>query len=253
MDYLRLGLTGISAAEVSLVSTLFRLHRVDPSFIWTLASEPPFDALLADINCSPDQYEALKGAGTKLMRLGGIDCAGPDTLPRPIRSDLLVRWLNSIEVEILHSSRDPFASTSVDSLQGHNSLSPRTLAPMREQAKTTPAPAAVPAHLRQKLRRWPTAALLAGEVNRIRMATMLSRRPLSVVELSNATRVPVEECSAFWAQLQAASLLETVASPTLTETSAVTMPSEPSTQPTPSKARGIGRSLLQSIRHRFGL
>lgn len=253
MDYLRLGLTGISAAEVSLVSTLFRLHRVDPSFIWTLASEPPFDALLVDIDCSAEQYEGLKGAGTQLMRLGGIDCALPDTLPRPIRSDLLVRWLNSIEVEILHSSRDPFASTSVDSLQGHSSLSPRTGAPIRERAKTVPAPLAVPTHLRQKLRRWPSAALLAGEVNRIRMATMLSRRPLSVVELSNATRVSVEECSAFWAQLQAASLLETVTAPTSTVTPAETTPSGPPTLPTASKARGIGRALLQSIRHRFGL
>lgn len=257
MDYLRFGAVGLSAAEDALIATLFRLHRVDRSFIWTLVTAAPYDALLIDVRCGNDAFEHLLSPSTKTQRLGDIDSEQPGELPRPIRSDLLVRWLNSIEIEILHGSRDPFASTTMESRLGPSSQGPRSRLPVSTPAPTSsPTPASAPRpvaaarlaelapHARWKLRRWPGHALLGADVNRIRMATMLTRRPLSVQDLSAATGVTEIQCEQFVGALHLAGLID-AAAPT-------------PAQPTPAAAaaptaRGIGRSLLRSIRQRFGL
>lgn len=250
MDFLRFGAVGLSSAEDALVATLFRLHRVDPSFIWTRATEAPFDALLIDSRCDADAYEHLMGRDTQIVRLGDIDSALPGQLPRPIRSDLLVRWLNSIEIQILHGSKDPFASTSIESRLGPHSHAPRSILPV-------PATPAVPtAHLpvlnpgtRVKLRRWPSHALLGGDVSRIRMATMLSRRALTLEDLVAATGVATHHCLQFVGALRHAGLLE-MAVPEIAPTPALPAAAAKDQSPT---TRGIGRSLLRSIRQRFGL
>jgi hypothetical protein len=248
MDQLRLGLMGLSAAEDALVATLFRLHRVDTSFIWSLTTKPPFDALLVDASCASDQCVPLMGTGTKLMRLGAMNGLVPGTMPRPIRSDLLLRWLNAVEVDILHNGRDPLVLTTTQSLPV--SIDMAALAPVRKEDAARHAPAlSLPSGARVKLRRWPPAGLLRGDVNRLRMATMLSRRPLSTQELATATRVLPEQCMAFVQLLHETGLLESLAvtaPATLVQTEAKTAAATPAT-------RGIGRSLLKSLRHRFGL
>lgn len=261
MEYLRFGAVGLSSAEDTLIATLFRLHRVDPSFIWTLVTAPPYDALLVDARCGAAAFEHLLSASTKTQRLGDIDSEQPGELPRPIRSDLLVRWLNSIEIEILHGSRDPFASTTMESRLGPSSQVPRSRLPM-----STPTPTPVPTagsappvaaaravglapHARWKLRRWPGHVLLGGDVNRIRMATMLSRRPLSVQDLSAATGVTEGQCEQFVGALHLAGLID-AAAPTPAQPAPALSTGAATAAPT---ARGIGRSLLRSIRQRFGL
>lgn len=261
MDALRLGLIGLSSAEDALVATLFRLHRVDPTFIWQLTTVPPFDALLVDATCHSSEFDHLLGMNTKLMKMGAIDSEHPDELPRPVRSHVLVRWLNSIEVEILHSSGDQFASTGIQSRHSnswldHDADSGRSAPIARPVFGSTPSDR-VPAGARFKLRRWPAHAFLEGDVNRIRMATMLSRRALSVGDLSASTLVPDSQCEKFLRELLDARLLEEVIPTATAGKPPLAVPDQPGDNrrvPLPeTKSRGIGQSLLRSIRKRFGI
>lgn len=262
MDALRLGLIGLSSAEDSLIATLFRLHRVDPSFIWALATQPPYDALLVDSACKANEFEHLMGLDTKLMRLGPIGSEEPGELARPIRSDYLIRWLNTIEVEILHSSGDQFASTGIQSRHSRSWLDSdagtgRRQPVIVEGQNERPHSHALPDGGRFKLLRWPTGPLLSGDVNRIRMATMLSRRSLTVQDLNATTQVADGACKVFLQELHDAGLLEVV-TPNPTSEAAGVAQVDAKTQggmaPLPeAKARGVGRSLLRSIRKRFGI
>lgn len=262
MDALRLGLIGLSSAEDALVATLFRLHRVDPSFIWQLATAPPFDALLVDAACHPSEFDHLLGMNTKLMKLGEIDSDRPDELPRPVRSHVLVRWLHSIEVEILHSSGDQFASTGIQSRHSMSWQDPETthggrLAPRPGPGPEAVSPARLTAGARFKLRRWPPHSYLNGDVNRVRMATMLSRRALSVRDLSASTLVPDSQCENFLRELLNAQLLdEVIPAPAAFKPAGPdadrSTPAAQTSMPEP-KSRGIGQSLLRSIRKRFGI
>src|SRR5690606_22454767 len=104
MDTLKLGLLGLPEPEARLVATLFRLHGVERSFIWSLASDGPFDAVLVDAALPEAEWRAAVGEGVPVRRLlaVGVPSAGADEMARPIRSDRLVDWLNSVEVQILH-------------------------------------------------------------------------------------------------------------------------------------------------------
>jgi hypothetical protein len=250
MNFLKLGLVGLSSAEEALVATLFRLHGVDPSFIWTLASVEPFDALLVDTQSYDAACARWKGRKTHIMRLGPLTGDADGVLSRPIRSDLLLRWLNSIEVEILHGGQDPFASTV--SASAFSSLHWKVSSFFgigQEDAlhvfKT--------GGCTFKLRRWPTPDLLKGDVHRIRMATMLSRRHLKLNELSSLCRMPEVKCEEFVKELYKSQLLDEGAS----VASVIRATPSPTVEVSPTriepKARGLGVSLIASIRKRFGI
>lgn len=273
MDSLKLGLVGLSAAEESLVQTLFRLHKVDPSFIWTLAAAPPFDALLVDAGCDPLSYQALRGRETAVKVLGRLHDDAEGVMPRPIRSDLLVHWLNSIEVGILHGGHDQFASTAGDQPSqgagsGWRSSRLRWKVSSLLGIETGDAVDAFAAgECLFKLKRWPSPDLLMGDVNRIRIATLLSRKHLGLKDLVSLSRVPADKCSTFVRALFKEQLLESkpvaVAAKSAAPMAAavVTMTSsdagdehESSSAPsTPPRTRGLGSSLIASIRKRFGI
>lgn len=258
MELLKLGLVGLPPAEASLIATLFRLHKVEPSFIWTLATMPPFDALLVDAECEEALFLPLKGAGTRVARLGADANGASDRLSRPIRSDLLVRWLNAIEVEILHGGQDQFSSTLSTSKASHKGDEPMQTRPppvTRPAEVLAPAPTVATGARTFKLRRWPSQELLKGDVNRIRMATLLSRRPLQVAELVSLSRVPESRCVAFVDALLNARLVDSTDLPAPNGAGALgrspAAPSRPAVAP--PKARGVGASLIASIRKRFGI
>lgn len=273
MDTLKLGLAGLSLAEEALVATLFRLHRVDPSFIWALPPEGPFDALLVDVGCDERAYARWAGRKVHVMRLGRLGGEAVDgVLQRPIRSDLLVRWLNSIEVDVLHGGQDAFASTVCGAYtetrppSAFNSIFsdvPTFNAPERED----PLRAFKFGACSFKLRRWPTPDLLRGDVHRIRMATMLSRRHLKLNELCALSRLSEVKCEEFVKELYTSRFLDegvSIASVVrATPWPSAPVPTVHDVVPEPSaqvpgarvepKARGLGASLIASIRKRFGI
>lgn len=268
MDSLKLGLVGLSNAEVSLVQTLFRLHKVDLSFIWTLTAAPPFDALLVDAACKPADYQALKGKGTKLKFLGRMHDDDEGVMPRPIRSDLLLHWLNSIEVAILHGGHDQYASTASDPHSGGADAMQR-ISRLRWKVSSLLGVEVDDAldgfesgRCAFKLKRWPSPEVLQGDVNRIRIATLLSRKHLALKDVASLSRVPTERCSMVVRDLYKARLLESkdvgvVAVPAPAPALATETPgtNEVESEPlsSPSRPRGLGRPLIASIRKRFGI
>lgn len=234
---LTLGLVGLSDPECALVATLFRLHRVEPSFIWTLAGSGMVDALLVDDSVAEQDFAHRMGPRAQVMRLSphGVDREGQ--MSRPIRSDRLVGWLNSVELERLQQAPVKPAQAVA-------------LTPAVPAAVVTPAPAAVgyegPAW---RLRRWPAPALLGKDAIRIRLATMLSRRAMSLPELAALARVPLAHCQQFVTELQRQGLIDVLPS---SPTTLAPRPEARAAAAVTSTRRGVGASLIHSIRRRFG-
>jgi hypothetical protein len=261
VESLQLGVLGLSEAEERLIRTLFRLHRVDPSFIWTVATEGPFDALLVDDSLDPRSYASARGEHTQVMRLGDIHAVANDGLmPRPIRSDLLATWLNKIEVVILHQGHDAFSSTILHSR--HSRLPIPT--PSAENATVANAQPAAPSpeldSTSFKLKRWPSEALHKRDSVTIRMASMLTRRPMTIAELSEASGQSLAACRALIQMFRLQNLLNETHPPAaiperVTVQSAKTVPAEahkPRVQQQQRKSR-FGGSLIKSIRQRLGI
>ena len=241
MSNLRLGAYKLPAAEVVLIQTLFRLYSHGGDFNWTFATAPPYDALLVDgASSDADSPEVARMARSilRLTRMNGE--AGPDTLQRPIRADKLQDWLNSVSYGFQDTR--PVAQTS-------------TPASEPPPAAAAEAPAISVSPVRFKLRRWPPAALLRSDPNRIRMATVLSRRALNAAELSSISGQSVGDCQAFLQTLQTTGLVEiqqeapVAAAPANTEAS-----SRPATAAAAAVAKPtFARSLISGIRRRLGL
>lgn len=228
---LSLGLAGLSAPERALVATLFRLHRVEPGFNWTLADGGPVDALLVDESCGDQDFVHLADRHTQAMRLSAHGVEREGQMSRPIRSDRLVGWLKTVEQARL---AQPVLRPSV-------LPSPSPAVPAGGVARQ-----AEPAW---RLRRWPSPGLLGKDAMRIRLATMLSRRAMSLPELATLARVPLAHCRHFVNELQRQGLIDA-------------LPAGPAVRPdrTASRAavadastrRGVGATLIHSIRRRFG-
>lgn len=255
VDSLKLGLAGLPDAEINLISTLFRLHRVEPSFIWRLQSEPPFDALLVDASLSEDLYGHLCGLRTNVMRLSCPASKVEGEMPRPIRSDRLVAWLNSIEVGLLHGGHDGFASTAslsrsseLPSIVEQRRVKPLQPAQASEEASINTSDAT----LLYKLKRWPPTNELGKDIGRIRVATMLSRKPISLEELISLSRVSKHDCESFLRRLSQLQLLSierrSAASLDFDLLAEFTIKEE-----APKTALKGGLGLIRSIRRRFGL
>lgn len=264
MELLRLGHVGLTAAEEGLLATLFRLHGIDRSFIWALAVEPPFDALLVDAQRPEIEFRHLRGQHTCIMRLDPHGEQTGGAMPRPIRSDLLLNWLNSIELGLLHSHGDAFASTA-----HHSEIEPPSappplhvpaVPPVVVQVVAAPVAASLPPGWTQRddnteyrLKRWPPAALLNKDVSRVRVATMVSRRAMSLQEASDLSRIPAARCEEYlleWARHGLVSLHNRPAEPLR-----IDEPERPDpTAHARANARhGFGTSLIRSIRKRFGI
>lgn len=234
MKSLQLGLVGLTDPEHSLVATLFRLHRLEPAFIWALATSAPYDALLVDEACRLEDYRHLVGATTRVMRLSAHGMQREGEMPRPIRSDLLTAWLNAVEVDVLALRQHEAASGfhAIDTL-----ASPQALA--SDDALV-------------RLRRWPPASLLGKDAGRIRLATMLSRREMSLRELSSLARISLPQCREFLDVLLGQGLLGVSLAPAV-PVAATPCPRDSGKAGARGKtSRGVGASLIHSIRRRFG-
>ena len=182
MTNLRLGTYQLPAAEVVLVQTLFRLYAHSGDFNWTFVTAPPYDALLVDGSTGDEIAPEAALMAKSVLRLTRMNAApGPDTLQRPIRSDKLLEWLRSLQ----NGFEDTRPASWMASVPGE----PDLLEPSQPELVVSPQ--------RFKLRRWPPAALLRSDPNRIRMATILSRRALNASDLAAISGQAVAECQAF--------------------------------------------------------
>ncbi|MDO5691762.1 MAG: hypothetical protein Q4G70_04675 [Pseudomonadota bacterium] len=238
MSTLRLGAYKLPAAEVVLVQTLFRLYAHGDAFRWTFVTSPPYDALLVDGTTEEGLSSAVDGMAKAVLRLTRMNAGdAPNTLGRPIRADRLQAWLKLVEADLL----DTRATTPLDEA---TELGPATGDPAN-MAETAINP------LRFKLRRWPPAALLRADPNRIRMATLLSRRPLNAAELATISQQPLQECQAFLNTLQTTGLVD-IQRDEPAATPAAGPPAKASATPA-APAPAFARGLISGIRRRLGL
>lgn len=213
---------GLAPAEAGLARALtLLLAGSTPGFRWAFVHEGPFDALLVAAGSQPPAPARTVAA---LGERGQAPSPGMELLTRPLQADVLGAWLRRCEAGGSPGLRTDPAET------------PRAAEP---QAAVLP-----PAH-RVRLKRWPPAALLRGDPQRVRMATLLSRRPLSSDELAVLSAQPDDRCRTFLNLLQGFGLLESVA-PT-------PAPAAPPAAVPPTAARLPSRGLIHSIRRRLGL
>lgn len=224
MDKLRLGAALLPAAEVGLLRALTRLLAANPGagFRWQFVDSPPYDALVTDAGAD---LQAQRNRAPAILALCGAEkIAGPDCMPRPIKAEQLERWLTA------QQERRPVTMISPPAASAQN--------PGRAQH----------AHDRTtyRLLKWPPNMLLQNDMARVRMATLMSRRAMSVGELANMTELPAARCQTFIQSLRSIGLLQ------ITE-----IPAPPVAVGTPS-ATPSGQStsrwnLVRNIRQRLGL
>ena len=235
MSTLRLGAYKLPAAEVVLVQTLFRLYSHGDTFRWTFVTAPPYDALLVDGTTDEGMNPDVDRMAKAVLRLTRMNSGrAPNTLERPIRADRLQDWLKNTEHDLIQTR-------------------PATLLDEASLPTAAEAPAAAPVQinpLRFKLRRWPPAALLRSDPNRIRMAT-LSRRALNAAELATISQQPVQECQAFLTTLQTTGLVDVQKEPAPAPAPAAAGAPAPAAPPKPAPT--FARGLISGIRRRLGL
>ena len=237
MSTLRLGAYKLPAAEVVLVQTLFRLYAHGDAFRWTFVTAPPYDALLADGTTDEGMSPAVDAMAKAVLRLTRMNSGqAPNTLERPIRADRLQDWLKSTEHDLLQTR----PATLIEEATQPDAV---------EAEATTPAAPINP--VRFKLRRWPPAVLLRSDPNRIRMATLLSRRALNAAELATISQQPVQECQAFLTTLQTTGLVDVQKEPAPAPAPAAAGAPAPAAPPKPAPT--FARGLISGIRHRLSL
>jgi hypothetical protein len=219
MTFLRLGVHQLPTAQAGLVRALMQLlSKGSNEFRWTFAQEAPYDALIVHAE-SPDiaDPELLRKAHA-LSALVEPHCAAPpqlEALPWPLQADRLESWLTRVQ---------------------------RTLGvPEHLPASLQPQAPGEPGY---RLKRWPPDALLHGDVKRVRLATLLSRRHLAISELSQVSGQETERCRTFLQLLQNFDLLDIQ--------QATPVQRSPATSSAPSVSP-IRHSLISSIRRRLGL
>lgn len=231
---LRCGVQGLPAAEAALVRTLFKLYQHGTSdFRWALVDTPPYDAVLIDFNARSAGAMAGHEAVKALLTIGDSSLGSvPDTLARPLRSEMLEAWLLQKQ-RLFFPEGGPGLSVSSPQTSFMAASSPGS----RQEAGS------------YRLLRWPPAAILQKDPSLIRMATVLSRRPINISELARLSQQPLESAYTFLLALRTAGLLD------ITEQA----PSGGRPRPESNAPRSahsskkIERSLMSRIRLRLGL
>ncbi len=185
---LRLGAHHLVAAEAGLLRAQLRLMEVDNAadWSWVFADAPPYDAVIAQEN-SLDTARASSLYGAKAVlplidaRSGHVTTL--DALVRPLRVDHLALCLHRLQ-GLLAEHASGSEDVSQNARQGNS------------------------VDVRFKLIRWPPAQLLQNDTHRVRMATFLSRRRMSVPELAQMCHQSEGRCQTFVQLLQNFSLVE---------------------------------------------
>lgn len=221
MTTLRLGTYNLPPAEVGLLRAFFRLFTLDPGFGWTLVDEAPYDALLVDASTEAQIAEARARARVVLTVGSAASPLYPSEIQRPLRSDKLEAWLRNT-ARTLSGQATPIATTAA--------------APGGATASAS--------HQRYKLRRWPPTILLRKDPQRIRLATLMSRKPLSVGEMVALSGQSSVQCESLIGVLKAAGLLD------ITE---IALEPAAAARPEASPSRPLARGFFDIVRSKLGL
>lgn len=215
---LRVGVHQLPLPQAGLVRALVQLlSRGTANFRWTFAHEAPYDALIVDPNSADLRDPSLLTAAPALSILGpppGAASAAFTVLEWPLRAERLESWLTSVQQHVAGS-----------------------------EPQACPMNAVQVSEASYRLKRWPPQELLRDPF-RIRLATLLSRRQLSLAELVQVSGQEASRCQTFIQMLQGFGLLEV---------GAADAPDGGAESSSAAPPRAPQRGLIQSIRRRLGI
>ncbi|BEP70313.1 MULTISPECIES: hypothetical protein [Variovorax] len=212
---------GLPHREEVLLKSLIRLldHRTHQNWSWK--------AEQADLRVVGDQVALAAASPQPAVPTLTVAHADPQRGPflaLPLHTDALEVALNRLGAMVVHARGLGLAMTEV---------------PIGE-------------HEEFRMLRWPPAAVLEAPI-RLRLATLMSNRPASVLSLQQRSPATRQECADFLADLQRAGLLERAASPgVLVAASAPDSVFPDSRFPAPARDT-VQPGLLARIRNRLGL
>ncbi len=238
MTKLRLGAELLPSAEVGLVRALVQLAAANGNadLHWVFVDAPPYDALITDSSVDPS---IVQGRASAILVVGGQHQApGRDRLQRPITGEQLERWL------LAQQAARPIECAAPDIAAAQSNAAEPPWLDGPDSARPMIEPDAGDG-IAYRLVRWPPNVMLQNDRGRVRMATLMSRRPLRLSELAHITEQPVEHCLKFVQSLRSLGLLEVIA---------VSHPSASAVAEAPIDPQRANRwNLVRSIRSRLGL
>lgn len=212
---------GLQHREEVLLKSLIRLldHRTHQNWSWK--------AEQADLRVVGAQIAIAAASPQPAVPTLTVAHADPQRGPflaLPLHTDALEVVLNRLGAMVVHARGLGLAVTEV---------------PIGE-------------HEEFRMLRWPPAAVLEAPI-RLRLATLMTNRPASVLSLQQRSPATRQECADFLADLQRAGLLERPASPgVLVAASAPDSVFPDSRFPAPTRD-AVQPGLLARIRNRLGL
>ncbi len=203
---LRFSVMGLSARDEMLFKSMVRLlsHRL--RYAWAYDEGQPDLALIGD---APPRTPC-----TYVLHVGTHATEQPHHVALPLHANALEAALND--------AGDAILTLKTSSTPG--------------QAVAT----SLRAGTTMQLVRWPPASLLGGQPVRLRLATLMTGRPITLAQLHERSGVELASCERFCADAQAAGILKTAAA-------------APAAPTAPRKAPAHPRGLLAQIRAKLGL
>ncbi len=224
-----IGTSNLPQREAGLVRALLHfLCSSDEGFPWKYADAPPYDLVLVDAQAAHAVQEESQPIARMICLLADENPDNsPNTIVRPIRYTELERWLFR-KVEDLKSGIGAGTDkANVPPSEPHGG-------PTEQE--------------RFKLLRWPPAVLLQRDPCRIRMATLMSGRAMSLKDLSKLSQDSEERCRTFVVLCQALDLIEVQTSVNPQESSG-TVSEKNNASTNNNKSLGI----VNGLRRRLGL
>lgn len=211
-----LGIDALPVAEVNLLKTILRLSSKLANK-WELSESRRCDVLLQDSSVYVGGQSKVSDAQFVVVITRPADqVVAPTSLVRPIKIDEIEILLTDFESSISKSAVN-LDSSSLTIKSGHF-----------------------------KLKRWPPQSILGGSLEKIQIATFLSRRPLTMAQLIELSGKSQQTCVAFVKSLDLIGLLQWEVA--ALAGAVATIP----TIPAPAASPGV-RGLLRGIRRRLGL
>ena len=230
---------GLSAREELLFKSFVRLLDHLTHQHWSYqppAAHQRIDLLVVADGVQPTYSKVPNSQPQPVLRLGSVAADGHGYLSWPLRPSALENELNRLG-ELTTSQ--------------WRVLSDQVL--FSGAATGTPLSTADTTKDLMRLQKWPPSRLLAG-AGRMRLATLLTGKAMSLGELVTRSGLPLQVCKAFVDELQSAQLLLSVGI-TLTQSAAQTpvLKPEKALQPKTTFPKVVQPGLLDRIRMRLGI
>ena len=230
---------GLPAREELLFKAFVRLLDHLTHQRWSYqppATHQRIDLLVVADGVEPTYSKVLNTKPQPVLRLGSAAADGHGYLSWPLRPNALENELNRLGA--LTTSRRGELHGQV-LFSGAASGTPLTTGDTTKDL--------------MRLQKWPSSRLLAG-TGRMRLATLLTGKSMSLGELVIRSGLPLQLCKAFVDELQSAQLLLTASiTPTQSATQTPVLKPKPALQPKTTLPKVVQPGLLDRIRMRLGI